>query len=164
MNSSVHKVKLGSDFYACFLFILCCGSVSFLSGSGPDLKSNNFFQKYNTQNSSFFLLFISLLFYILHINQKSDLFLKIIWYSYNFCWFFICYPDPFHGFWIRQTESRSTALFLTNEKVINLLDCKFVILYLLLILMMRPRQSINQSRPRGLFLLTSFIASEITWN
>ena len=40
----------------------------------------------------FFLLFMRLLF--MYIKQKRDLLLKILWYSYNFGRFFMCYPDP----------------------------------------------------------------------
>ena len=42
----------------------------------------NLNQKYNTQTYDFLNSFISLLF--IYINHKSDLFLKIIWYSNNF--------------------------------------------------------------------------------
>ena len=41
-----------------------------------------FNKKYNTQKYDFCLLFISLLFE--NINQKSYLFLKVKWFSYNF--------------------------------------------------------------------------------
>ena len=72
------------------------------SGSGADQKSkkipNFLFLIISIKNiilktMIYSLLVISLLF--IYINQKSALFLKTIWYSYNFGWFFMCYPDPY---------------------------------------------------------------------
>ena len=66
------------------------GSISFWSGS--ELNSKN--QKYNT------ILIITMTFCYLRayyscILNIKVIFLKIIWYSYNFGRFFISYPDPY---------------------------------------------------------------------
>ena len=73
----------------------------------PDFKikeNSNFFSSIKNilLKLRFFLLVFSLLF--IHINQKSDLFSKILKYSYIFCRFFfttrICW-DPFSHYTIR---------------------------------------------------------------
>ena len=74
------------------------------SGSGSDLKSKEIF----------FLIFFSI--ENTYNTQNYDLFLKIIWYSYIFGRFFMCYPDPY---WINFIVSWSGSVCSERKWIHN---------------------------------------------
>ena len=59
----------------------------------PDHRIHFFSSFFSIKN----IILKTMIFYVISriYKTKSDLYLKIIWYSYNFGGFFMCYPDPF---------------------------------------------------------------------